>query len=77
MHYFSNSDAPKFRGRPRTNLPWKLNQDLEHFCDRDMRLKSVDDLQVLKVAANDRNRWKNLINEMCEATKATKNFYYN
>ena len=28
LHYFSNSDAPKFRGRPRNNLPWKLNQDL-------------------------------------------------
>ena len=74
IHYFSNSDAPKFRGRPRTNLPWKLNKDLEDFCDEPMRLRSVDDLQVLKNAAKDRLRWKNMTSKMCEAAKAAKNF---
>ena len=74
IHYFSTSDAPKFRGRPRTNLPWKLNKDLEDFCDEPMRLRSVDDLQVLKIAAKDRLRWKNMTSKMCEAAKAAKNF---
>ena len=74
LHYYSSSKAPKFRGRPRVNMPWKLDQDLVRFCVDNLRLKSLDDLQRLKIVAHDRRQWKNLVDGMCVVAKAAKNF---
>ena len=74
LHYFSESKAPKFRGRPRTNMPRKLDQDLEKFSSDTMQLKTLVDLQRLKDVAHDRKRWKILVDDMCVAAKAAKNF---
>ena len=74
LHYYSGSQAPKFRGRPRVNLPWKLDQDLGKFCTDSLQLKSSDDLRRLKVVAHDRKKWKNLVEKMCVVAKAAKNF---
>ena len=72
LHYFSRSNAPKFRGRPRTNLPRKLDQDLERFYGGTLRLKSLNDLQTLEMIAQDRREWKNLVSGLCVAAKADK-----
>ena len=74
LHYYSSSKAPKFRGRPRVNLPWKLDQDLGKFCTDGLQLKSLDDLRRLEVVAHDRKKWKNLVETMCVVAKAEKNF---
>ena len=74
LHYFSESKAPKFRGRPRTNMPRKLDQDLDNFSSGTWQLKTLADLQRLKEVAQDRKRWKILVDDMCVAAKAAKNF---
>ena len=73
LHYYSSSNAPKFRGRPRVNMPWKLDQDLAKYCEDNLRLKSFDDLQRLKAVAHDRRQWKNMVEKMCVVAKAAKN----
>ena len=74
MHFFTESKEPKFQGRPRINLPYKLNYDLEKYSPELLMLKTLKDLQTLKVIAQDRNRWINLVEGMCVAAKAAKNF---
>ena len=74
--YFTDSDAERFRGRSRVNVPWKLNDDLMKFTSR-MNLKTNEDLQILKVLAKDRKKWKGLIDEIYEAAKAEKNLIFN
>ena len=55
MHYFSRSITKQFRGRPRVNMPQKLNEDLlKYGKDRSLKLKTTADLQKLIVIANDR-----------------------
>lgn len=74
VHYFATSRAPKFRGRPRTNMPRKLDEDLRKYSSDALRLTSLADLQRLKSVAQDRKRWKTLVDGMCVAAKAAKNF---
>ena len=62
IHYFSTSDAPKFRGWPRTNLPWKLNKIPGRFLWWPASIENCC------------KRWKNMTSKMCEAAKAAKNF---
>ena len=72
LHYFSHSNAPRFRGRPRMNLPAKLDQDLGRYCVDPVQLKSLDDLHSLEMVAHDREQWKTLTDGMCVAAKAAK-----
>ena len=74
MHFFTESKVPKFQGRPRINLPYKSNYDLEKYSPELLMLKTLKDLQTLKIIAQDRNRWINMVEEMCVAAKAAKNF---
>ena len=46
-YYFTESTTGKYRGRPRVNLPQKLNEDLERYGNG-MKLKTVEDLKTLK-----------------------------
>ena len=73
VHLFSKSSAPKFRGRPRINMPQKLNHDLEKYCLEPLLLKSFEDLERLKTIAQDRRRWIELVCVMCVAARAAKN----
>ena len=52
-HCFTESNASRFKRRPRINLPWKLNEDLEKFSNG-MKLKTAEDLRTLKALAKDR-----------------------
>ena len=72
IHYFSHSNAPKFRGRPRMNLPRKLDEDLGRYSVGALQLRSLDDLHMLEMVAHARKDWKNLVKEMCVAAKAAK-----
>ena len=71
--YFEGSKASKFRGRPRVNLPWKLNDDLVRYSGTEMRLTSADDLRKLRDFAQERNRWADLVKRIHVAAKAEKN----
>ena len=73
LHYFTGSQARRFRGRPRVNMPWKLDQDLKKFAKDVGHLNSVDDLHVLEGLAHHRKRWMNMLEKMCVAAKAEKN----
>ena len=73
VHFFSKSSAPKFRGKPRTNMPVKLNHDLEKYCPEPLSLKSFEDLERLKTIAQNRKRWINLVSAACVAANAEKN----
>ena len=73
LHYFAGSRATRFRGTPRVNMPWKLDQDLKKFAKDMGQLKSLDDLHVLEGLANRRKRWTNMLKKMCAAAKAEKN----
>ena len=73
VHYFTGSQAGRFRGRPRVNMPRKLDEDLKKYSNDREELKSMDDLHVLKRLARNRKRWKNMIEVMCAAAKAEKN----
>ena len=48
VHYFTGSQAGRFRGRPRVNMPRKLDEDLKKYSNDREELKSMDDLHVLK-----------------------------
>ena len=71
--FFEESKAGRFRGRPRVNLPWKLNDDLIKYSGTDMTLKNADDLRALRELAQDRSEWTNLCKKIYVAAKAAKN----
>ena len=73
IHYYTGSQAGRFRGRPRVNMPWKLDQDLRKFASDVGRLTSLDDLHTLRRLAHHRKRWINAVEKMCAAAKAEKN----
>ena len=72
LHYFTGSQAGRFRGRPRVNMPLKLDQDLKKFATDVGRLTSLDDLYMLRGLAHQRRRWINAVEKMCAAAKAEK-----
>ena len=43
--FFNGSKEGRFKGRPRINLPWKLNDDLERYSNSGMKLKTNKDLE--------------------------------
>ena len=65
--FFEESQASKFRDRPRVTLPWKLNDDLIKYSGTKMTLKNADDLWTLRVLAHDRKEWTDLVEKI--ATK--------
>ena len=75
-YYFTESTTGKYRGRPRVNLPQKLNEDLERYGNG-MKLKTVEDLKTLKDIAEDRKAWKYLVERIYVAAKAEKNLLNN
>ena len=75
--FFEESQASRFRGRPRVNLPWKLNDDLIKYSGTNMTLKNAGDLWTLRVLAQDRKEWTNLVEKIYVAAKAAKNIVAN
>ena len=73
--FFTESKAGRFKGRPRINLPWKLNEDLTRYSTSGMKLKTNEDLETLK-EIEDRKRWKELTDGIYRAAKAEKNLVY-
>ena len=71
--FFEESKACKFRGRPRVNLPWTLNDDLTRYSGTDLRLKTAEDLWKLRELAQDRKKWSELVEKIHVAAKAEKN----
>ena len=55
-------------------MPRKLDLDLDNFSSDTWQLKTLADLQRLKEVAQDRRRWKILVDDMCVAAKAAENF---
>ena len=71
--FFTESKAGRFKGRPRMNLPYKLNEDLQKYTTSGMKLKTSEDLEKLKELAQDRKKWKELTNGIYRTAKAEKN----
>ena len=46
--FFTGSMEGRFKGRPRINLPWKLNDDLERYSNSVMKLKTNEGLEELR-----------------------------
>ena len=78
-HYFRISDNKGFKGKPRTTLPTKLDDDLvrlnkkyEHLRDHNyfkvLRLLNMKDLEVLRDKAADRTEWQDLVEMMGDVT---------
>ena len=68
--YFQKHGEP-FRGRPITTLPVLLDKNLGTL-EKGMSLKTLDDLENLRVMAEDRQKWRDLTGEMLDAAKATR-----
>ena len=59
----------RFKGRPRINVPWKLNEDLAS----GMKLNTNEDLENLKELAKEGKKWKGLTDGIYRAANADKN----
>ena len=76
-YYYTESKGNKYKGRPRINLPWKLNEDLQKYGNGIMKLKTEEDLRILNNLAKDRKLWKDVVNRIYVAAKAEKNLLIN
>ena len=72
--YFENYENKKrFRGRPRTTLPVVIEQDLKaankvNPCILNISiLNSINDLRELQQLAQDREKWKEIVDLVCES----------
>ena len=71
--FFTENKAGRLRGRPRINLPHKLNDDLAKYTTLRITLKSNGDLEKLKELAQNREKWKELTGMIYRTTNAEKN----
>ena len=82
MKFYFRDQGSRYRGRPRTTLPVVLNKDLVKFQDhikkkreyrslRNLRLEKAEDLENMRLIAQDREKWKNLIGIIEEAGEAS------
>ena len=82
MQFYFKDQSSGFRGRPRTTLPVVLNKDLMKFQNhikkkreyrsyRNLRLEKSEDLERIRLIAQDRDKWKKLIMIIEEAGEAS------
>ena len=82
MKFYLRDQGSHYRGRPRTTLSVALNKDLVKFQDhikkkreyrslRNLRLEKAEDLENMRLIAQDREKWKNLIGIIEEAGEAS------
>ena len=81
--YFSKLPSRKFSGRKRTTLPITLHNDLQtlYFNDDDsinnndkLKLQTLEDHENMKVLANQRDKFKNLISALVTAAEVLYDF---
>ena len=82
MKFYFEDQGRGFRGRPRTTLPVVLNKDLIKFQNyikkrreyrsyRNLRLEKAEHLESIGLIAQDRDKWKKLIELIQEAGEAS------
>ena len=82
MKFYFRDQGSRYRGRPRTTLPVVLNKDLVKFqghikkkrkyrSHRNLRLEKTEHLENIRLIAQDREKWKNLIGIIEEAGEAS------
>lgn len=79
--YFQPSEEKGFRGRKRTTLPVKLDEDIKvtlKCIDTKQKygvttLNKTEDLRNFEIIANDRKMWISLIEDICNAAEAELN----
>ena len=64
MQLYFHRTEKRFRGRPTTTLPVIINKDLS--------LKSTDDLKYLRSLAQDRDQWKSFTKQIVEIAEASR-----
>ena len=78
-YYFKQTNNTGFRGKPRTTLPTKLDEDLvnyfnkteqlkDHGYSKILRLRNNTDLDELRDKAADRTEWQCLVEKLGETT---------
>ena len=83
MKFYFKDHSKGFRGRPRTTLPVVLSKDLQKFQDhiksirkyrqyRGLRLETLQDLESIRLRAQNRDEWKKLIEIIRKAGEATR-----
>ena len=63
LYYFDKpANAKKFSGKRRLTLPIKIDEDIKNCAKNNniqvTKFETVDDLNILKGIASDRNEWK-------------------
>ena len=72
MAYYFQTKIKRFRGKPRTTIPTKLDKDLVILCKRTeqlrdngyykiLKLTNAKDLEELRDKAADRDVWQSLV----------------
>ena len=81
--YFEETTTKGFRGKPRTTLPEVLKQDLERFYNntepqhrdhnytKKIKLNKIEDLEELRIIAENRKEWKKLIDGITNTREAS------
>ena len=80
-YYFEKSGSKKFRGRPVVSLPVSLHGDIiklkkhKKFKNKYSitQLKSTNDLESLRLLAQERQTWTTLVKDIYVAAKAEMN----
>ena len=74
IYYFPPpTNNKKFSGTPRMTLPTAINQDIKNAIQTDQtfttitQFKNINDLFKLKEIAQDRTRWRELVDTICIA----------
>ena len=74
-YYFEKSNSKKFRRRPIITLPSSVHNDtimLKKYMKQENKynitqLKSIDDLENLRLQAKDRKTWNTIVKELYDA----------
>ena len=81
-YYLKKSSSKKFHGRPVMTLPNSLHNDIimlkkdkkyKNKYSNINQLKSINDLETLRLLARERQSWMNLVNDIYVAAKAERN----
>ena len=70
MQSYFNQMASRYRGRPTTTLPVIINKELTQAYPH-MKLKTSNDLQTMRLLAQDRNKWRTFTRRITEFAEAT------
>ena len=81
-YYIEKSSSKKFRVKPVMTLPNSLHNDIimlkkdkkyKNKYSNINQLKSINDLETLRLLARERQSWMNLVNDIYVAAKAESN----